>query len=46
MEYKAIRYSNKEEAVNALNRMRQRKKEWIDKTQQEFSELRKMLPTV
>lgn len=46
MEYKAIKYSNKDEAINALNKMRQRKKEWIDRTQQEFAELRKMQPTV
>ena len=41
MEYKAIKYSSKEEALNALNKMRQRKMEWINKTQQEFAELRK-----
>ncbi len=46
MEYKTIKYSSKEEAVNALNKMRQRKREWIDKTLQEFAELRKMQPTV
>lgn len=40
MEYKAIKYSSREEALNALNQMRQRKKEWIKTTQKEFAELR------
>ena len=46
MEYKAIKYSNKEDALVALNKMRQRKKDWIEKTVQEFAELRKLQVTV
>ena len=37
MEYKAVKYSNKEEALIALNKMRQRKLEWIKETQREFA---------
>ena len=46
MEYKAVQYSNKEEALIALNKMRQRKMEWIKETQREFAELRKTPVTI
>ena len=46
MEYKAVQYSNKEEALNALNKMRQRKLEWIKETQREFAELRNTPVTI
>ena len=46
MEYKEVKYSNKEEALIALNKMRQRKLEWIKETQREFAELRKTPVTI
>ena len=46
MEYKAVQYSNKEEALIALNKMRQRKLEWIKETQREFAELRNTPVTI
>lgn len=46
MEYKAVKYSNKEEALIALNKMRQRKLEWIKETQREFAELRNTPVTI
>ena len=38
--YKAIKYNNKSEALAALHKMVERKKEWIEKTEQEFAVLR------
>ena len=46
MEYKAVKYSNTEEALIALNKMRQRKLEWIKETQREFEELRNTPVTI
>ena len=38
--YKAIKYNDRSEALTALQRMVERKKEWIEKTEQEFLVLR------
>lgn len=38
--YKAVKYNNRNEALAALRRMMERKKKWIEKTEQEFTMLR------
>ena len=38
--YKAVKYNNRSEALTALQKMVERKKEWIEKTEQEFAMLR------
>lgn len=39
--YKAVNYSNRDEALKAFRRMVERKREWIEKTEQEFVSLRR-----
>lgn len=41
MKYEAVKYNSREEAVAALRRMVQRKKEWEKKVQEEFVIARK-----
>ncbi len=41
MKYKPIKYNNREEALAALRRMVQRKKEWEKKVQEDFVLARK-----
>ena len=38
--YKAVKYNDRNEALAALHKMVERKKEWIKKTEQEFALLR------
>ena len=38
--YKAVKYNNKSEALTALRKMVERKKEWVEKTEQELAMLR------
>lgn len=38
--YKAVRYSDRSEALAALHKMVERKKEWIEQTEQEFAMFR------
>ena len=38
--YKAVKYNNRNEALTALQKMVERKKDWIEKTEQEFAMLR------
>ena len=45
MVYKTAKYSNREEAMEALRKMIQRKHEWVEKTEQEFEELAKLKTT-
>ena len=40
MEYKAVKYSNREEALAAFIRMRDRKREWIKKTEAELKQMK------
>lgn len=40
MEYKAVKYSSKEEAMAAFIRMRNRKREWLKKTEEELEQMR------
>ena len=39
--YKAVKYKNRDEALDALRKMIERKKAWIEETEQEFVSLRK-----
>lgn len=41
--YKAVKYNNREEALAAFRKMMERKREWVEKTEQEFSQLRQQL---
>lgn len=41
--YKAVKYHNREEALAAFQKMLNRKREWVEKTEQEFSHLRQQL---
>ena len=43
MMYKNVKYNNRNEALAAFKKMVQRKKEWIEKTEREFSILRQQL---
>jgi len=45
MAYKTVKYSNREEAAEALHKMIERKREWVEKTEQEFKELSKLRST-
>ena len=45
MAYKTVKYSNREEAAEALRKMIERKREWVEKTEQEFEELAKLRTT-
>lgn len=38
--YKTVKYNNRNEALTALRKMVERKKAWIEKTEQEFAMLR------
>ena len=40
MEYKAVKYRNREEALAAFIRMRDKKREWIKKTETELKQMR------
>ena len=40
MEYKAVKYNNREEALAAFIRMRDKKREWIRKTETELKQMR------
>ena len=40
MEYKAVKYNSKEEAMAAFIKMRNRKREWLKKTEAELQQLR------
>lgn len=40
MEYNAVKYNNREEAMAAFIRMRNRKREWLKKTEEELQQLR------
>lgn len=39
MDYEAISYSNRNEAIAAFRKMIERKKQWIEKTEKEFEQL-------
>ena len=39
--HKAVKYNNRKEAHDAFRKMIERKKEWIEKTEQEFAALRR-----
>ena len=39
MEYEAINYKNRNEALAAFRKMIERKKEWVEKTEKEFEQL-------
>lgn len=40
MNYTAVKYKTRDDAVNAVKKMMQRKREWIERTEKEFRELR------
>lgn len=40
MDYKAIKYNSREEAMAAFQRMKHRKQEWMERTAQELRALR------
>ena len=40
---KAVRYNNRQEALVAFRKMVERKKEWVERTEQEFAMLRKQV---
>lgn len=40
MEYNAVKYNNRGEAMAAFIRMRNRKREWLKKTEEELQQLR------
>ena len=39
MEYQAIKYKSKDEAIAAFRKMIERKKQWMEKTEKEFEQL-------
>ena len=39
MEYEAINYNNRNEALAAFRKMIERKKQWVEKTEKEFEQL-------
>jgi hypothetical protein len=42
MTYDPVKYRNREEAAEALRKMQQRKREWVEKTECEMKELAKL----
>lgn len=40
MEYKAVKYNSREEAMAAFIRMRNRKREWLRKAEEDLLQLR------
>ena len=44
MVYEPVKYHSREEAVKALQKMVQRKREWAEKAEQELAELAKLKP--
>lgn len=40
MEYKAVKYNSREEAMAAFIRMRNRRREWLEKTEENLLQLR------
>ncbi len=40
--YTAIKYNTREDVVAAFKKMMQRKREWVEKTEKEFAQLRKV----
>ena len=45
MTYEPVKYRNREEASEALHKMQQRKREWVEKTEREIKELSKLRTT-
>ena len=45
MAYETVKYRNREEAAEALRKMMQRKREWVEKTEREFEVLAKLRTT-
>lgn len=45
MAYETVKYQNCEEATEALRKMMQRKREWVEKTEREFEEIAKLRET-
>lgn len=43
METKYIKYHNREEAIAAFRKMKQRKKEWLEQTDKEFKQARESM---
>jgi len=41
--YKAIKYNTKEQALAAYRKMQERKRKWVEETEKEFLELRKIV---
>ena len=39
MEYEAINYNSRSEALAAFRKMVERKKQWVEKTEKEFEQL-------
>lgn len=40
MNYTAVKYKTRDDAVNAVKKMMQRKRVWVERTEKEFRELR------
>lgn len=45
MKYQAVKYNSREEAMAAFIKMRDRKREWLKKTENELKELRAEVET-
>lgn len=45
MKYQAVKYNSREEAMVAFIKMRDRKREWLKKTENELKELRAEVET-
>lgn len=45
MKYQAVKYNSREEAMTAFIKMRDRKREWLKKTENELKELRAEVET-
>ena len=41
--FKAVKYNSRKEALAAFRKMVERKKEWVERTEQEFAMLRKQV---
>ena len=41
--FKAVKYNSRKEALAAFQKMVERKKEWVERTEQEFAMLRKQV---
>ena len=42
METNFIQYKNRDEAIAAFRKMKQRKKEWLEQTDREFKQIREL----